>query len=218
MTGKFLLELKDVGKTYQDPSGVKVTAVKDISLKLKEGSLTMIIGPSGSGKSTLLKIAGMIQRPSQGSVIFKDQETKNLHPDERASLIKENVAFIFKNINLLSYLNILENVMLPMSDPDQVKALKILNRLGLKDPSICPEKLSSFEKQKVALARAMINKPSLILLDEPTGCLRSNDALEYLDILSSLKKSFSFLLVTDNQQMAAQADEVYYMQSGILKE
>lgn len=218
MTNPVLLELKDVNKTYTLPSKEKVQAVKKISLKIKQGTFTIIIGPSGSGKSTLLKMAGLILEPSRGSVIFKDQETNQLTPDERAHLIKENMAFMFPHSNLLSYLNLLENVMLPMLNPDPEKALKILNKLGLNDSHICPNKLSSLEKQKAALARAMINNPSLILLDEPTGCLGGIDAQEYLNILKRFKKSFSFLLVTDNQQLDDYADEVYYIENGILKE
>lgn len=217
MTYPVLLELKDVNKTYTLPSKEKVQAVKKISFKIKQGSFTIIIGPSGSGKSTLLKMAGLIQEPSRGSVIFKDQETNQLTPNERAHHIKENMAFIFPHSNLLSYLNLMENVMLPMSNPDPEKALKILNKLGLNDSHICPQKLSSLEKQKAALARAMINNPSLILLDEPTRCLGRDDAQKYLNILKNFKKRFSLLLVTDNQQQAHYADEVHYMEDGILK-
>lgn len=98
MNKSAILNLQDVWKTYPHPSGEQVQALKGISLKIREGSLTVIVGPSGSGKSTLLKMAGLLEKPSQGSVVFRGNETKNLSPDERASIIRENMGFILKRI------------------------------------------------------------------------------------------------------------------------
>ncbi|MDD1764038.1 MAG: ATP-binding cassette domain-containing protein [Methanobacteriaceae archaeon] len=192
-------------------------ALKRISLEIRKGSLTVIVGPSGSGKSTFLKIAGLLEKPSQGSVVFKGNETKNLSPDERAHLIKENVGFILKKSNLLSYLTIMENVMLPMSNYDAQHALNILENLGLKHPDKFPSALSSLEKQKVVLARAIINQPAIIFGDEPTGSLNSTDTHEFLNLLLNFKDDYSMVIMTNDDLLASYADEVYYLRDGFLE-
>ncbi len=214
--GEFILELKDVSRTYHRQSGKQ--ALEKISLNIKRGSLTVIIGPSGAGKSTLLKTAGLLEKPTQGSVVFKGKETRELSPGERAKLIHRDIGFILEDSNLLPYLNLLENVMLPMINSDTENAKDILKNVGLTELNKFPEEISYLEEQKAALARALVNKPSVILCDEPTGKLDSSSARKFMDLLKNLKDNLTVIIVSNNDLLASYAENLFYIKDGVLKE
>jgi putative ABC transport system ATP-binding protein len=216
MTNNNILELKNVSKMYHHPSGQDIPALSNISLKVKKGSLIIIQGPSGSGKSTLLKIIGMIEKPSHGSLILNGEKIKDLKQGPRSSLIRKEIGFILKRNNLLSYLKVLENVLLPMIHADSDQAKKMLLEVGLSDFNKYPDELSHLEQQKVALVRSMINRPSLILGDEVTGELDKEDTAKFMKILCSLKSEFTIILATDNPRLAKYADELLEIEQGIL--
>ncbi len=216
MTKNCILELKDVGKTYSHPSGQKISALKSIDLKVRKDSLITIEGPSGSGKSTLLKIMGMLEIPSQGSVIFKGREVKDISPQKRSSLIRNEIGFILKRDNLLSYLNALENVMLPMINSNPDSAREMLIKVGFNKFKSCPKELSPLELQKVALARAMVNQPSIILADEATGELDKLESKEFMELLKHFQKEFTIIMATDDSHLSKYADESLKIENGAL--
>jgi putative ABC transport system ATP-binding protein len=216
MSKNYILELKDVGKTYSHPSGQEIPALNSINLKVRKGSLITIEGPSGSGKSTLLKIMGMVEEPSQGSVIFKGKDIRDISSSKRSSVIRREIGFILKRNNLLSYLNVLENVMLPMIDSNSDYAREMLIKTGFSDFKSCPSELSPLDLQKVTLARAMINNPSIILTDEATGELNQKDTDEFMNLLSSQKNEFTIIMATDNPYLSKYADVTLEIKEGML--
>jgi putative ABC transport system ATP-binding protein len=216
MSKNCILELKNVGKTYSHPSGQEIPALKSINLKVRKGSLVNIEGPSGSGKSTLLKIMGMVEEPSQGSVIFKGKEIRNISSSKRISVIRREMGFILKPNNLLSYLNVLENVMLPMIDSNSDYAREMLIKTDFSDFKSCPKELAPLDLQKVTLVRAMINQPSLILADEATGELNQKDTDEFMNLLSSKKNEFTIIMATDNPYLSKYADVTLELKEGMI--
>lgn len=217
MDSEFILELKDIGRTYHHQSGQQVQALQKISLNIKRGSLTVIIGPSGSGKSTLIKTAGLLEKPTQGSVVFQGMETRDLSPGERAKLIRRHIGFILGYSSLIPYLTLLENVMLPMINSDTEKAKNILRNVGLTELKKYPEQISSLKKQRVALARALINQPPIILCDEPTGKLGSGSTRKFMDLFGNLKDDLTVIIASNNDLLASYADNLFYIKDGVLK-
>ncbi|RJS48843.1 MAG: hypothetical protein CIT03_05850 [Methanobacterium sp.] len=213
MDNEYVLELEDVGKVYLHPSGENV-ALDDVSLKIPKNSFIMIYGPSGSGKSTLLKIAALIKQPSSGSVMLNKNQIDNISTKERSQLIRNNIGFILQRSNLLNYLNSLENVLLPMKNSSKEKAKDLMDYVGIENHTECPKKLSPLDQQKVALARALINKPLIILADEPTGDLNKTDSEEFIKLLQSFKNETSILMCTDNPELVKYADNGIKIRNG----
>ncbi|EKF85556.1 ABC transporter ATP-binding protein [Methanobacterium formicicum] len=161
-----ILEIKEVWKTYQ-MGAEKINAIQGINFKVEDGAFIAVMGPSGSGKSTLLHLAGILDQPTKGDVILNGENIKELSGKQQAKLRRTKIGFIFQRFNLLSQLTAQENVMLPMIKPDQEKARKILDRVGLSGKyDRLPTQLSGGEEQRVAIARALANDPVLILADE----------------------------------------------------
>lgn len=216
MDKNLILELDNVGKVYSHPSGNNITALENISLNIFRDSITAIYGTSGSGKTTLLKIAALIEIPTTGSVIFNGQHTEEISAKKRPELIQKNIGFILQRSNLLKYLNVLENVMLPMKKNNKSTAINILDSVGFHQYKECPENLTILEQQKVALARALINEPLLILADEPTGDLNKKDSKEFLKLLKSFKNNSSIMIATDNPQYIKYGDITPKIENGKL--
>ena len=211
-----VLEFGNVWKTYII-GDEKVNALAGLNLALKKGSFTAVMGPSGSGKSTFLHVAGILDTPTSGIIKINGKETKKLSVKEQAKLRRNEIGFIFQRFNLMSQLTVLENVMLPMIKEDTKKALDLLNRMGLSSKANkYPGQLSGGEQQRVAISRALINDPSIILADEPTGELDTKNANSIMQVLKDLnqKDGVSIVVVTHNQASADFADEILHMSDG----
>jgi putative ABC transport system ATP-binding protein len=213
---KQVLEFENVWKTYPMGDG-EINALAGLSLTLKKGSFTAVMGPSGSGKSTFLHVAGILDTPTRGVFRINGRQTSELSVKEQALLRRNEIGFVFQRFNLLSQLSILENVMLPMMKQDSQKAREILDRMGLEGKyDKRPTQLSGGEQQRVAIARALINNPSLILADEPTGELDTANANAIMQVLQDLnrKDGVSIVVVTHNPTSAEFANEIIRMQDG----
>ena len=189
-----------------------VVALRGLSVSILEGEAVAVVGPSGSGKSTLLKCLGGLMKPSAGSVELAGTRMTRLTGPELVKLRQETVSFIFQDSNLLPHLNALDNVAQPLihqgvlARPARRRAKELLDRLGMGDRSFgMPEELSGGEQQRVAISRALITNPKLILADEPTGALDPITSREVLDLFDNLHKEsdVAFLLVTHNREVAS---------------
>jgi putative ABC transport system ATP-binding protein len=213
-----VLEFKDVWKIYS-MGDVKVNALAGLNLTLEEGSFTALMGPSGSGKSTLLHLAGILDTPTRGMFRINGRQTSELALKEQALLRRNEIGFVFQRFNLLSQLSALENVMLPMIHKDSEKAIGVLDKMGLEDKyHKRPSQLSGGEQQRVAISRSLINDPSLILADEPTGELDTENAQSIMKILQDLnrKGKVSIVVVTHNPASASFADKIIKMKDGVV--
>ena len=201
-----------------------VPALNGVDLKIGRGQIVGIIGPSGSGKTTMLNLIGGLDRPSQGKVIIDGKDLENLDDSGLADYRLHKIGFIFQFYNLIPTLTALENVKLPMSlanrrskeDMDQ-RAVELLRTVGLEARvSHMPEELSGGEQQRVAVARALANNPSVILGDEPTGDLDSRSADALMNLIKSLRndKQATFILVTHDPIVLAQCDRAYVFRDG----
>ncbi|MCR5761571.1 MAG: ABC transporter ATP-binding protein [Sphaerochaetaceae bacterium] len=216
------IELKNVSKSF--PSAGKgsgeLLILDNINLAIEDGVSTAIIGKSGSGKSTLLQIAGGLDAPSSGSVICSGTDFATLNDREKSFHRNSHIGFIFQANLLLEDFNALENVLMPsliagVKEKDcRERALKLLKKTGLEDRiNHYPSQLSGGEKQRVSICRALMNNPSVILADEPTGALDEENASQIENLLLSLAKAEkkSLLLVTHNNDFAQKCDRVYLL-------
>jgi len=211
-----VLEFKDVWKIYQ-MGDEKINALAGVNLNIREGSFTSIMGPSGSGKSTLLHVAGILDMPTKGTFLMNGKDTSTLSRKEQAKFRRSEIGFVFQRFNLLPQLTALENVLLPMNNPDPEKAKGYMNKMGLQGKNgKIPSQLSGGEQQRVSIARALVNDPSLILADEPTGELDSKNVEIIMSILQKLnkKEGVTIIIVTHNQLAAEFTDKIIEMRDG----
>ncbi len=220
-----IIELKDVYKTY-DMGSVKINALNGISLKIKKKEFVSIMGPSGSGKSTAINMIGCLDLPSKGTILLDKKNIAELSESELAQIRGKKIGFIFQKFNLISTLNAIENVMLPMIFQGIPKDLRIKrakellelvnlsNRLNHK-----PSELSGGQQQRVAIARALANDPEVILADEPTGNLDSKTGLKVINFLLKLhKKGKTIIMVTHSSELANYADRIVHLKDGKIVE
>ena len=217
-----MLSIKNVSKTYRDGSR-SVVALDGVSLDVSPGQFVAVQGPSGCGKSTLLLLAGGLLRPDVGSIEVDGQDPYALSPDARAEFRATHIGFVFQQFHLVPYLNVIDNIMAPgmaaprgAADTTREKAGQLMERFGLADRSLhVPAKLSSGERQRVAMARALLNGPKLILADEPTGNLDHDNADTLLGYLSEFaEEGGSVLLVTHDDRAVAQAQSIVMLRDG----
>jgi putative ABC transport system ATP-binding protein len=211
-----ILEFKDVWKIYQ-MGDEEINALAGVNLIIKQGSFTSIMGPSGSGKSTLLHVAGILDMPTRGTFLMNGKDTSRLSGKEQARFRKSKIGFVFQRFNLLPQLTVQENVLLPMNKPNPENARKLMNKLGLEGKyGKIPSQLSGGEQQRVSIARALVNNPSLILADEPTGELDSKNAEIIMGILQDLnkKEGVTIIIVTHNPLAAEFTDKIIEMRDG----
>ncbi|NQU85856.1 MAG: ABC transporter ATP-binding protein [Mariniphaga sp.] len=222
-----LLQLEKISKGYGDPESSAFSPVlNELSLELKEGKKIAIVGPSGSGKTTLLNIAGALDKPDSGRIIFRGKDLTKYSNAEMAEFRNMELGFVFQMHYLLPQLTLWENVMLPVlpfkkkiRDIDKSWAEHLLNRVGVWDQRFQrPSELSGGECQRTAVVRALINKPQLLLADEPTGALDEQNAGNLGDLLISLSKEekVAMVVVTHSQDLAARMDNSYYLRNGVL--
>lgn len=213
---KNVLEFQDVWKIYQ-MGDEQINALAGVNLNIKQGSFTSIMGPSGSGKSTLLHVAGILDMPTKGTFLMNGKDTSTLSGREQARFRRSEIGFVFQRFNLLPQLTALENVLLPMNNPDLEKAREFMNKMGLEGKyGKIPNQLSGGEQQRVSIARALVNNPSLILADEPTGELDSKNAEIIMSILQELNKKdgVTIIIVTHNPLAAEFTDRIIEMRDG----
>jgi lipoprotein-releasing system ATP-binding protein len=219
------INIRKLYKTYK--SGTKdLEVLKGITLSVKDNEFLTVQGPSGAGKSTLLHIVGGLERPDSGEVIFEDLNVYKLNEGARAVLRNKKVGFVFQFYHLLPELNTLDNVLLPVilkSWRESKKAVSfakdLLNELGLSNRLLHrPAELSGGEQQRTAIARALINKPQVLLCDEPTGNLDSENGKNILNLLKNLNKKdkLTILMVTHDKDIAENSDRVIYLKDGVI--
>jgi putative ABC transport system ATP-binding protein len=205
-----LIEINKLSKTYE--SGEEcVLALVDVDLKIEKGEFISVMGPSGSGKSTLLTILGGLNHPSRGEVVVDEIPIYKLPLERLADFRREYLGFIFQSFQLIPYLTVIENVMLPLaitekSNREQVQmAGGILERMGLKGKERrLPDQLSGGEQERVAIARALVNSPPILLADEPTGNLDSKTGKEIMDLFKTLnEEGQTIIMVTHNPENVA---------------
>ncbi len=217
-----LIKLENVWKTYQ-LGKVELTVLKGINLEVYPGAFVTIMGPSGSGKSTLMHIIGCLDTPSRGKVFLKGKDISQLSQNQLAEIRGKEIGFVFQQFNLLSNLNSLENVTLPMvfrgfsEEKRKKRAKNLLCSIGLKDRLYHkPSELSGGEQQRIAIARALANNPEIILADEPTGNLDSTTGKQILEILVDLhkKEKKTIVIVTHDPNIAAYSEEIVNIRDG----
>ena len=225
-----ILELKNIEKRFTLPSGKgEITVLKDISLKVAEGEAIAVVGPSGSGKTTLLNIIGSLDKPTSGEVNVAGKNLAGLDDAELSKTRNLDMGFIFQLHHLLPQCTVLENVLIPTipfaprkdaGDTEEF-ARKLLEKVGLaKHLDYFPAQLSGGELQRTAFVRALINKPKLVLADEPTGSLDRESAENLGQLLVTLNKeeNTTLMVVTHSMELARLMDKVYSLKNGTLEE
>lgn len=213
------------GRKTEEPEAVRV--LKGITMQVARGEFVGIMGRSGCGKTTLIKALGLIDSPTKGEVFFKEKGTKKLWTDELADLRRREIGFVFQDFYLMDSLSVKENIMLPMildkkeSDMCMERAEKLADQFGLSHLlSKNPYELSGGEKQRVAICRALVNNPDVILADEPTGNLDSKSGKIVVDefhrINEEMKKTI--LMVTHDPQVASQCNRIIFLKDGVILE
>jgi len=206
------VELVNLTKNYKRGSEI-IRALDDVTLTIEPGEFVAVVGRSGSGKTTMLDLLGLLLKPTSGSLLIDGVDTTKLGDRERARMRARKVGFVFQEYNLLSGLNVLENVMLPRrylhdGNDGRARAVELIDRVGLLDRiKHRPTELSGGQMQRVAIARSMVNRPSLILLDEPTGAVDTETAQQLVDLLKQLnaEEKVTIVLVTHDLDIAGQA-------------
>jgi len=215
------LELIDVSKHYRQGAAT-VKALDGVSLAFEPGEFASVVGRSGSGKTTLLDIAGLLLRPTSGHVVIGGEDVGRLSDSRRAELRGRRIGFVFQEYNLLPSLDLLENVMLPLrytrtAGDGRRRALDLLQQVGLGDrQSHRPGELSGGQQQRGAIARALVNQPDVILLDEPTGAVDSDTARELMAVLEALnhESGVTVILVTHDTERAATSERQIRLRDG----
>lgn len=216
-----MLEFKNISKWFNGTQG-KVTALNDVSFSVRPGELLAVRGPSGCGKTTLLLTAGGLLRPSDGQITINGRDPYALNPEMRSRLRAENIGFVFQQFHLIPYLTVRQNIMTASLAIQQKEASEktqqLISRFGLEDRADhVPAKLSTGERQRTALARALLNEPKLILADEPTGNLDEDNAQTVFGFLSQfVSEGGCVLLVTHDARAAAHATRSLKMGRGQL--
>ncbi|WP_040193158.1 ABC transporter ATP-binding protein [Clostridium culturomicium] len=218
-----ILKVENLRKVYGKGDS-EVRALDGVSFTVNKGEFIAIIGASGSGKSTLLHLMGGLDRPTSGKVIINDMDIYNQNETSLSIFRRRNIGFIFQFFNLMPILNVEENISLPaLLDNEKVdkKYLdEIIKLIGLEDrKKHIPSELSGGQQQRVSIARALINKPSIVLADEPTGNLDSKNSKEVIELLKTTAKRYNqtLILITHDSRIAEQADRIITLSDGKIK-
>jgi len=223
-----LIKLEGIEKTYY-LGEVDLPVLKGISLRVARGELVALMGASGSGKTTLMNILGCLDRPTGGRYWLDGQEIASLSADARAGLRNRKIGFVFQNFNLLARTSALENVIMPLSYTSESvsereareRAIGLLNRVGLGDRfGHEPSQLSGGQQQRVAIARSLVNRPSLLFADEPTGNLDSRTSEEILRMFQQLntEEGITIILVTHDATVAQHARRIIRIRDGMIED
>ena len=222
---KALVEVRGVSKSFRTGDH-KVRVLDEVHLSVAAQESVAIVGPSGSGKSTLLNLLGTLDQPDQGTIVIDGKNLAMMAGDELAKFRNLNIGFVFQSHHLLPHLTVLENILVPVlaqasevGEEILLRATQLLQRVGLSDrEKHLPGRLSGGERQRVAVVRALINQPRLILADEPTGALDRVSAAEVGRLLLELNREHGITLVvaTHSEELAARMDRIISMENGTL--
>ena len=215
-----ILEVNHLSKTY-GKGDTMVKALDDVSFTVEQGEFVAIIGPSGSGKSTLLHILGGVDTPTSGSVIIADEDISKLNETALAVFRRRQIGLVYQFYNLIPILTVEENLTLPLlldgRKPDKRQIDSLVNRLGLsKRLTHLPNQLSGGQQQRVSIGRALINNPALMLADEPTGNLDSENSKEIVSLLRQFNKELNqtVIIITHDEKIALSADRIISIEDG----
>ena len=216
-----MISAKNIIKSYGT-----LNVLRGVDVEIQKGEIVAIVGKSGAGKSTLLHIIGTLDRADKGQVIINGEDVSKMNNKRLAEFRNQNIGFIFQFHHLLPEFSAIENVMIPAliasgkEGTSRKRAAELLDYLGLADRlTHKPTELSGGEQQRVAVARALMNKPSVVFADEPTGNLDSASSKDLHDLLFQLRKDFqqTFVIVTHNEELAAMSDRTLTMQDGLIE-
>ena len=219
------LRVENISKVFNSGAG-RLIALRKISFSVNKGELVAITGPSGSGKSTLLNIIGALDRPSYGKLFVNNVDVFSLSDTQIARIRNSLIGFIFQSYNLINRSTVLKNIEIPgiiagMNGKERhFRALKLLEMLGIKDKANQkPVSLSGGQQQRVAIARSLINNPTIILADEPTGNLDTKTGKEVFGLLKLLSSKYrrTIIMVTHNHELAKETDRIIHIKDGVIE-
>ena len=217
-----MIEIKDITKNFGE-----LQVLRGVNMSIGKGEVVSIVGPSGAGKTTLLQIIGTLDRPTSGSVCFGGEELARMSDKQLAAFRNKHIGFVFQFHQLLPEFTALENIVIPAliagrrRSVAEKEAMELLAVMGLEGRALHkPSEMSGGENQRVAVARALINRPSLILADEPSGSLDSKNKQELHKLFFDLRDRFgqTFLIVTHDEELAAKTDRTIRMVDGVVEE
>ena len=222
MKMSYVIETKDLCKIYNQGEHNEVRAIEHVNLKVEEGEFLAVIGPSGSGKSTLLHMVGALDKPTRGSVLIDGEDINSMSSDELANIRLNKIGFVFQTFNLISGVSAVDNVLMPLvprgvSGSKRRYAKELLHKFGIgKRANHDPSELSGGEKQRVAIARSLINNPKIILADEPTGQLDSKTGKDIIKLMRELnrEKNLTFVIVTHDESLLKYVKRVVRLKDG----
>ena len=225
MEEHYLIQIEDIGREYVI-GAERIHALKSVSLKIKKGEFVALMGPSGSGKSTLMNILGCLDTPTKGQYILNNINVSEMSENELAEVRNKEIGFVFQTFNLLPKNSALENVALPLiyagysKKEREEKALHALENVGLGNRvDHKPNELSGGQRQRVAVARALINDPSIILADEPTGNLDTKTSIEIMGLVEDIhSRGNTIILVTHEEDIAQHAHRIVRMRDGLIED
>ena len=220
-----LINISNIGKEYRIGSE-EIHALRSVSMSIEKGEFVALMGPSGSGKSTLMNILGCLDTPSKGSYVLNGTDVSNMTDNELAEVRNKEIGFVFQTFNLLPRSTALDNVALPLvyaganRATREEQAMKVLTDVGLQDRvKHKPNELSGGQRQRVAVARALVNNPSIILADEPTGNLDTKTSIEIMGLLEDIhRKGNTIILVTHEEDIALHAHRIIRLRDGLIED
>jgi len=222
---EFAVEVSDLVKVYRT-GPVRFTALAGVSLRVKKGEIVSIVGPSGSGKTTLLNLVGLLDKPTRGTIFIDGIEASRLDEDRKSIIRNRKIGFVFQAYNLIHRLTAIENVQLPLiasgmaPNKRQQLAEKMLTSVGLASKFFNhPYELSAGEQQRVAICRALVTDPTLILGDEITGNVDTKTSAQIMELLKEINRTAgrTFVLVTHNPELAKQAHRIVHIKDGMIE-
>jgi putative ABC transport system ATP-binding protein len=215
-----ILNLQQVSKTFKSGNRL-LTVLDNVSFSVREGATLSIVGPSGSGKTTLLGLCAGLDHSSSGSVVLQNNNLENMNEDQLAAVRNKYIGFVFQNFQLMPTLTAIENVMVPLELRGEKKvrarAMELLDKVGIADRSHhYPAQLSGGEQQRVSIARAFCNRPSILFADEPTGNLDAETSEKIVSLIFDLNKEAgtTLLLVTHDADLAARTQRIIHLKGG----
>ncbi len=218
-----ILRTEHLSKIYGDKEA-RVEALKDVSFSMEKGEFSAVLGESGSGKSTLLNCIGGLEIPTSGRVLLDGVDLFSMKENSRTIFRRQNIGFIFQSFQLISELNVEQNIQFPIlldhRKPDRDQVEEILEVLGLTERRHhLPGQLSGGQQQRVAIGRALITRPMLILADEPTGNLDSKNSRDVMELLTKASRHYqqSILMITHNEHLTSYVDRIFHMKDGRLQ-
>ena len=218
-----ILRTEHLSKIYGDKEA-RVEALKDVSFSMEKGEFSVVLGESGSGKSTLLNCIGGLEIPTSGRVLLDGEDLFSMKENSRTIFRRQNIGFIFQSFQLISELNVEQNIQFPIlldhRKPDRDQVEEILEVLGLTERRHhLPGQLSGGQQQRVAIGRALITRPMLILADEPTGNLDSKNSRDVMELLTKASRHYqqSILMITHNEHLTSYVDRIFHMKDGRLQ-